>query len=125
MRPGPKAVSIVLTAAERRELAGWATRRKTQQALALRARVILAAADGESNTRIAETLGIRRLTVVKWRARFVADRTGGLADGRRSGAPRRISNEVVEQAVRKTLAERPRDATHWSTRSLAQETGLS
>ena len=125
MHPGPKGAPIVLTAAERRELDGWATRRKTEQALAQRARIILAAADGEANTQIAEKLGIRRLTVVKWRARFVEDRTSGLADGRRSGAPRRISDEVVEQAVRKTLAERPRDATHWSTRSLAKETGLS
>ena len=125
MRPGPKAVSIVLTAAERRQLDAWATRRKTEQALALRARVILAAADGEPNTGIADKLGIRRLTVVKWRSRFLADRTGGLVDGRRSGAPRKISDEVVEQTVRKTLAERPRDATHWSTRSLAKETGLS
>ena len=125
MRPGPKAVSIVLTPAERRQLHAWATRRKTEQALALRARVILSAADGEPNAGIAEKLGIRRLTVVKWRSRFLADRTGGLADGRRSGAPRKISDEVVEQAVRKTLAERPRNATHWSTRSLAKETGLS
>lgn len=125
MRPGPKPVSIVLTAAERRQLDGWVTRRRTEQALMLRARIVLAAADGEANTTIAAKLGVRRLTVVKWRARFLADRTGGLADGRRSGAPRKISDEAVEQAVSKTLAERPRDATHWSTRSLAKELGLS
>src|SRR5215510_4721019 len=68
---------------------------------------------------------VRRLTVVKWRARFIADRAAGLADGRRAGAPRKISDEAVEQAVQKTLKERPRDATHWSTRSLAKEIGIS
>jgi transposase len=125
MRPGPKPVSIVLTAQERRRLEGWATRPKTEQALALRARIILAAADGEANTSIADKLRIRRLTVVKWRTRFVTERIEGLADSRRSGAPRKISDEAVEQAINKTLAERPRDATHWSTRVLAKETGLS
>jgi len=125
MRPGPKPISIVLTAQERRRLEGWATRHKTEQALALRARIILAAADGEANTGIADKLRIRRLTVVKWRSRFLADRIEGLVDGRRSGAPRKISDEAVEQAINKTLSERPRDATHWSTRALAKETGLS
>lgn len=125
MRPGPKPAAVVLTDSERRQLEKWATRGKTQQALALRARIILAAADGGANMGIADNLGIRRLTVVKWRARFVADRAAGLADGRRSGAPRTISDEAVEQAIQKTLKERPRDATHWSTRSLAKETGIS
>jgi transposase len=125
MRPGPKPVPIVLTAAERRQLDSWATRPKTEQALALRGRIILAAADGGSNLGIAAKLGVRRLTVVKWRARFLADRLDGLRDARRSGAPRRISDEAVEKAVRKTLEERPKNATHWSTRSLAKATGIS
>src|SRR3954454_8456783 len=125
MRPGPKPAAIVLAASEQRQLESWATRGKTQQALAVRARIVLAAASGEANTGIAESLGVRRLTVVKWRARFIADRIAGLDDGRRSGAPRKISDEAVEHAVQKTLKERPRDATHWSTRSLAKEIGIS
>jgi transposase len=92
MRPGPKPAAIVLAASERRQLEAWATRRKTQQALALRARIVLAAADGEANMGIADRLEVRRLTVVKWRARFIADRAAGLVDGRRSGAPRKISD---------------------------------
>src|SRR5262249_41645517 len=91
----------------------WVSHPKTEQARALRARIILAAADGEANRVIASDLRVRRLTVVKWRARFLADRVDGLADGQRSGAQRKISDEAVEQAVRKTLTERPRDATHW------------
>ena len=97
MHPGPKPAAIVLAASERRQLEKWATRGKTRQALALRARIVLAAANGEANMGIADRLGIRRLTVVKWRARFVADRTAGLADGRRSGTPRKISDEAVRR----------------------------
>lgn len=125
MRPGPKLPPLVLTSEERRQLEAWAGRRKTEQGLALRARIILAAAAGAANLSIAEQMGVRRLTVVKWRSRFLANRLDGLGDGRRSGAPRKISDEAVERAVRKTLEELPRDATHWSTRTLAKASGIS
>ncbi len=125
MRPGPKPQPIVLTPAERRQLEAWAKRPKTEQALALRARIVLAAAAGEANMTIATMLQVRRLTVVKWRARFLMDRIEGLADGRRSGAPRKISDGTVEFAVRTTLEQRPPDATQWSTRSLAKAVGVS
>jgi transposase len=125
MPPGPKPAAIILAPAEKRQLVAWTNRSKTAQALALRARIILAAADGKPNMSIAAELRVRRLTVVKWRARFLSLRLDGLVDGRRSGAPRRISDGAVERAVQKTLSERPSNATHWSTRSLAKEVGIS
>jgi transposase len=125
MPPGPKAEPIVLTPVEQRELEVMSRRAKAEQSAALRARIILAAANGETNVAIANRLQVRRLTVVKWRARFLELRCEGLVDGRRSGAPRKISDEAVERAVRTTLEQRPVAATHWSTRSLAQVTGVS
>jgi transposase len=125
MPPGPKAEPISLSPAERRQLEAMARRPKAEQAAALRARIILAAADGEANAAIAERLQVRRLTVVKWRKRFLDERCSGLLDGRRSGAPRRISDEAVEKAVKTTLEQRPTDATHWSTRSLSEAVGIS
>jgi len=125
MPPGPKPSPVVLTADERERLLAWAKRPKTAQALALRAKIILAAADGRSNMAIAADLDVRRLTVMKWRQRFTEARLEGLLDGRRSGAPRRVSDEAVEKAIKKTLEERPRNATHWSTRSLAEAVGMS
>jgi transposase len=125
MHPGPQATPITLSTAEERTLKGWLTRRKTSQGLALRARIILAAASGTSNTEISEDLNVRRLTVAKWRQRFLATRLDGLLDGRRSGAPRQVSDEAVENAIKKTLEDVPRNATHWSTRTLAEATGMS
>ncbi len=125
MPPGPKPLPVAVTAVEKKQLEKWATRPKTEQALALRARIILAAAVGDANQKIATDLKVRRLTVVKWRARFFTNRLEGLADGRRSGAPRRISDGEVEKVVRKTLDERPANATQWSTRSMSKAVGIS
>jgi transposase len=125
MRRGPSLKPLELTAQERKTLERWVSRHKTGQAKAQRARIILACATGAANIAIAEQFKVRRLTVSKWRSRFLAQRLDGLDDQRRSGAPRRISDESVDRAITLTLEKTPRNATHWSTRSLARETGLS
>ena len=114
-----------LSEAERAELEGWTRRRKTGQALALRARIVLLAADGLGNTAIATELGIAKHTVGKWRERFARHRADGLLDEPRPGAPRRIADEQVAELVDRTLAARPEGATHWSLRSMAKASGLS
>jgi transposase len=123
--PIPAAVAIELSDEEREVLEGWARRPTSAQALALRSRIVLAAAEGDSNTGIARRLGITRPTVTKWRGRFAEYRLDGLLDEPRPGRPRTISDEQVEEVVVKTLESTPRDATHWSTRSMAAEVGLT
>ncbi len=123
-RGRPKA-TLVLSDAERNELARWARRPKTGQALALRSRIVLACADGSTNGAVAQQLRVTPQTVCKWRARFVAGRTEGLLDEPRPGAPRTITDDDVERVVTKTLESMPTGATHWSTRSMARATGLS
>jgi transposase len=124
-RRGPRAVQVTLSDAERRMLEGWTRRRSSAQGLALRAGIVLGAAAGLSNTELAEQLGLTRMTVAKWRGRFVRDRVDGLLDEARPGRPRRIGDEKVEEVIARTLESTPRDATHWSTRSMAAEVGLS
>jgi transposase len=122
----PKALRVDLSDVERRVLVGWARRRKTAQALALRARIVLACADGATNGAVAVELGVARNTVGKWRSRFVANRLEGLSDEPRPGAPRKITDEHVEVVITRTLEEAPaRGDTHWSTRSMASATGMS
>ena len=103
----------------------WARRPKSAQALALRCRIVLAAADGESSKEIAARLGCNRGTVGRWRGRFAERGVDGLHDEPRPGKPRSITDEDVERVIVKTLEEQPRDATHWSTRSMAKATGMS
>ena len=103
----------------------WARRPTTAQALALRCRIVLACAEGLSNVEVADRLGVSRMTVGKWRSRFVSDRLDGLHDEPRPGGPRSIGDDDVERVIVKTLEETPRDATHWSTRSMAQAAGMS
>src|SRR6266481_309195 len=114
-----------LTDDEREALERWARRPTTAQALAQRARVILACASGRTNTRVARDLRLTNQTVGKWRSRFVAARLDGLLDEPRPGAPRRISDAQVEHMVTLTLEATPREATHWSTRAMATRCGLS
>jgi transposase len=123
--PNPRAVEVVLTAAEREQLEAWARRRKSAQALAQRSRIVLGAAAGKKNTEIAEALGITRGMVAKWRSRFASARLEGLVDEPRPGRPRTISDEQVEEVIVRTLETTPMDATHWSTRSMAAQVGLS
>lgn len=123
-RGTPKAV-LELTADEREALERWARRPTSAQALALRCRIVLACAEGSSNIEVAERLGVNRLTVGRWRNRFVIDRLDGLHDEPRPGSPRTISDDDVERVIVTTLEQTPADATHWSTRSLAASTGMS
>jgi transposase len=118
-------VEIVLSGEEREVLERWARRRKSSQALALRCRIVLAAAEGQSSTDIAVVLGCNKSTVGKWRGRFALRGLDGLHDEPRPGKPRSISDEDVERVIVKTLEETPRDATHWSTRQMAAATGMS
>jgi transposase len=123
--PTPTAVPIELSDNERARLESWSRRRTTAQALALRSRIVLAAAEGLSNGEIAEQLGVSRPTVTKWRNRFGASRLEGLLDEPRPGRPRTVTDEQVETIVITTLESKPRDATHWSTRSLAAHLDVS
>ena len=121
-RPLPE---LVVTQQEHKRLIEWTRRHKTSQALALRARIILACAQGTPNKDIAERLRVSKQMVGKWRQRFVDKRLDGLSDEPRSGAPRQIGDEVVEAVIAKTLQEKPSDATHWSTRTLGAHMKLS
>jgi len=125
MSRGPNPTAITLTNDERAKLADWARRPTSAQRLALRARIVLAAADGQANAAIATDLRVTRPTVRKWRDRFGDRRLEGLADEPRPGPPRTITDAQVEAAVTRTLETKPVDATHWSTRGLARELGLS
>src|SRR6266571_432814 len=122
---GRQKAELVLTEDERTTLERWARRRTSAQALALRCRIVLACAEGRTNQEVAAAEGVHQATVGKWRARFVARRLDGLHDEPRSGAPRRIGDADVERVIVTTLEQQPRDATSWSTRSMAKATGMS
>lgn len=119
------AVTIILTDSERSELEIRVRRRKIARADAMRAEVVLLAADGMNNCAIADELGISRLTAGLWRTRFAKKRFDGLDDEPRCGAPRKIGDEKIAEVVTKTLETLPADATHWSTRSMARTSGVS
>ena len=121
-RPMPP---LILDDVERETLERWVRRPKTAQALALRARMILGCAEGRSNTTVGTDLGVSDETVGKWRSRFLERRLDGLSDEPRSGRPRAVTDDDVERVITLTLETAPRDATHWSTRSMAQRSGLS
>lgn len=123
--PSPIAVRIELAESERERLELWSRRPSSAQALALRSRIVLAAAEGLKNTEIAERLAVDHATARKWRNRFAADRLDGLVDERRPGRPRTVTDRQVEEVIVKTLETTPGDATHWSTRSMAAEVGLT
>ena len=125
MRTGRPLRELVLTEDQRGALQNWARRPKTAQALASRARIILACAEGKANKVVARHVRMTQQTVSKWRSRFVSRGLDGLLDECRPGAPRKITDEQVEKALVTTLESLPQDATHWSTRSLAEQCGLS
>jgi transposase len=118
-------VAIELSDEERAQLEAWTRRRASAQALAQRSRIVLAAAEGLNNTEIAGRLGVHRNMVAEWRRRFAEHRLDGLSDEPRPGQPRKISDAQVEEVIVKTLETTPNDATHWSTRSMAREVGLT
>jgi transposase len=117
----------VLSEQERLTLERLTNRRKTAQAMALRARIVLACAEDRRPTsqEVAARLKLNQATVGTWRRRFVADRLDGLYDEPRPGAPRTVTDDMVEKIVVKTLEETPTDATHWAGRSMARATGMS
>jgi len=123
-RGRPKA-ELVLSTEERLALERLANRRKSAQAMAMRARIVLCCAKGDTNRDVAQQLGVSQAMVGKWRQRFVERRLDGLSDDPRPGVPRTITDDQVEAVIVKTLEEKPDDATHWSTRSMAAEVGMS
>ena len=120
----PKA-ELILTDGERATLLRWARRAKSAQALALRAKIVLACAEGKDNKEVAAQLRVHQATVGKWRSRFITARLGGLADEDRPGRPLTITDEQVEEVIVATLEDTPKGATHWSRASMAGKSGLS
>ncbi len=125
MPRGKVATAITVSAQEQEILERWTRRPKTAQALATRARIILACAEGRGNYVVAKEAGVTAWTVSKWRRRFATEGVDGLLDEPRPGAPRKISDADVERVITLTLERVPEDATHWSTRSMAKRAGLS
>jgi transposase len=120
-----QASAIDLGDEERAYLERLARRRKVARGDAQRAEIVLAAAAGLNNVTIAAKVGVTRQTVRTWRDRFAKDRLDGLSDEPRCGAPRKIGDDKVEAIVVKTLEEKPKGATHWSTRDMARASGVS
>jgi transposase len=124
-RRGRPTVEVILSADERKTLERWARRHSSSQALSLRCRIVLACSQGRTNSEVATDLGVHPTTVSKWRHRFAAERLDGLVDAPRPGAARTIGDDVVEAVIVETLETAPPDATHWSTRGLADKHGIS
>lgn len=125
MRMGRPLRELRLSDEERGTLEAWSRRGRSNQALALRSRIILLAAEGWDNSDVANELGTSNQTVCKWRGRFLEERLQSLGDAPRSGAPRSIEDEKIQAAIDTTLRKKPKQATHWSSRLLAKELGLS
>jgi len=125
MARGRPLTELTSSGEDRETLTRWVRRPKTAQALAQRARIVLSAAEGRSNSAVATEFGLTARTVGKWRRRFTEQGPDGLLDEPRPGAPRKIGDEVVEAVIVKTLESKPTDATHWSTRSMAEAMSMS
>src|SRR4029453_16961942 len=125
MRTGRPKQALMLSEEERERLLSLAHRSRSQPLLARRARVVLACADWLDNQAAARKLRCSLGMVGKWRSRFLKTRLEGLYDEPRPGAPRKVTDAQIEQIVVRTLESTPRAQTHWSTRGLAQATGLS
>ena len=125
MRIGRPKARLIVSPSESKRLEGFTRRRKTAQALATRARIVLLCASGLQNLEVAEKLGVSEQMVGKWRQRFIDRRLDGLLDEPRPGTPRKIGDAEIERVIIQTLETTPRDATHWSVRSLAKKTRIS
>ena len=125
MRTGrPKAV-LTMSSEERAHLLAITRSRSLPAALTLRAKIVLACEREPSNAVVATRLGVGPHTIGKWRKRFIADRIEGLYDEMRTGRPRTVEDEAVAELITKTLARKPKAATHWSVRAIAKETGIA
>ena len=122
---GRRLEALALTEVEKSELTALGTRPKTAQALAERARIVLACADGLENKAVGQQLDVHPQTVGKWRRRFLTQRVEGLRDEPRPGAPRTVEDARIEVVITRTLESQPEDATHWSSRGMARDSGLS
>lgn len=126
MARGPKAVALDLSLADRAGLEALVRRRRIGQAVAQRARIVLACAErGSTNMGVARSLGVSRPSVMTWRRRFAEHGLEGLSDAPRSGAPRKVGDEEIERLIVLTLESQPKGATHWSTRTMARQAGMS
>src|SRR6266404_6277228 len=125
MRTGRPKKALEITGEDRDKLRMIALRPKSAQAMAMRARIVLSCGQGMSNSEIAHKLHITGATVGKWRERFRQLGLDGLLDEPRVGAPRKITDRQIEEVVTRTLESMPANSTHWSTRLMAEETGLS
>ena len=121
----PRRFALTLSPAERAQLTTWAQSRTLPHSHVQRAKAILLSADGLANTEIARRVGLSHPMVGHWRRRFHADRLAGLYDAPRSGRPRTHDDDEVARLVRMVLQTKPRNATHWSTRTVAAKTGIS
>ncbi len=119
------ATAVVVSADQREHLEAWIRSRSLPQALAKRARVVLGASEGKTNAQIVDEVGLNRNDVGKWRRRFASSGIAGLYDEVRPGRPRSIRDEQVAALITKTLKKRPRNGTHWTTRLMASQTGIS
>ena len=125
-RAGRRLQLLIVDDESRRVLQRWTLRSTVSAGLALRARIVLAATEGSSNTEVSARLGCHVATVAKWRSRYIESGLVGLADEYRSGRPRTISDDDVEDVIVRTLSSVPPDAaTQWSTRTMANKTGHS
>ena len=125
MRRGRRLPDLSLSAEQRSTLQGWTRRRKTAQALSMRARIVLRASDGLTATAIAAEVHVCIQTVSKWWRRFDEQGLDGLLDEPRPGQPRKLSDAQIEQVIVRTLESKPAAATHWSTRTMAAATGIN
>jgi transposase len=126
MKPMRRAPAVILNEVERQTLERWSRGRRTPARLVLRAKIVLGAADGKENLGIAEELGVGRLTVARWRLRFITHGLSGLEkDAPRGGRKPTIRSQVAQRIVEATTQTTPSDATHWSTRTLAESLGVS
>jgi len=125
MPRGKAAVAIVLDDEQKEQLEAFANSRSLPHGLASRARIVLLAAEGMQNLEIVEKVGLNRNDVGKWRRRFSERGIGGLYDGARPGRPRSIEDEKIAELITQTLSKKPENATHWTTRMSAEQTGIS
>ena len=125
MPRGSKLASLTLTDEQQNQLQGIAQSATRPYALVVRARIILASAEGLTNVAVAKRVGVTPHTVGKWRRRFRAAGIEGLHDELRPGRPRTYDDDKVAAVISRALQEKPDAATHWSTRTLGRAEGIA